>query len=120
MFPGEDDYETWQNKWWEGEELKVLCRALLVKKEAELPTVTHEIRETIDALGAALSQHYKAIGKPLAGKTPEEILAGYVKPTGPDAKHLVSAFDTKPQKTELDFSFAEDIEIVGSRERTKH
>ena len=77
-----------------------VCRLLGCKPNTMLPCFTHAVEPTVDALVAALSQHYQATEGLPAPKTLENLDAGYycVDHTG---KNIVCLIDTKAQSTKV-------------------
>ena len=101
----------------ESEETLVLwvCRLVGCQKGSDLPTVTHTIDPTVDALIAAISQHYanKKVasgGKPV---TLKDVKDGYFA-VDEAAKAITCALDNKAAKTKLTFEYADEIEVVNA------
>jgi hypothetical protein len=87
-----------------------VCRLLDCKANTILPCFTHEVEPTVQALLAALSQHYQATGGLPAPKTLENLNAGYYckDETG---KSIVCTIDTKEQKTKIVLDHVNEIDI---------
>jgi len=109
LFPELD--EGSDEPWHKGMHVDLLCMALRALRETSLPTVTHQVADTVQHLTAALKQHYVAIGEPLKDKTPEQLQMGYYVP-GVTDKRLTCILDAKTLKTVLDFSYAEELRVL--------
>ena len=82
--------EPADDAWFKGHELDLLCFALRVHQEAFLPTETHEMHTTVEALSAVINQQYRLIGAPFAqvpANDPQCLLEGYFPVDGEDG-HL--------------------------------
>ena len=103
--------EPAQDAWFKGQELDLLCFALRVHQEAFLPTETHEMHTTVEALSAVINQQYRAILAPFSqvlANEPESLLQGYFPLVG---KTVTCVVDTAAQKTVVDFDYAESIRV---------
>lgn len=113
LFPELPAEQEGTQQWYTDKEIDVLCFALRVKKDSPLPTMTHQIDETLDDLITALSQHYKALGSPLKDKTSEQIMKGYFHKTGEDDSiGVCCVLDKNPKPVLLNFEWAQELEIV--------
>ena len=89
-----------------------MCRLVKVRKETLLPSATHDVEHTVEALIAALSQHYQIIGKlPTDLRSLDALLKGYFRLMA-EEKNIVCSLDTAEEKTELEFEYAGKFEIV--------
>ena len=89
----------------------IVCRLLRVRKDTLLPTTSHPVESTVPALIAALSQHYLNNGQLPEGTTLEELLKGYFEVIEGEKK-IVCLVDTKETNTEIQFEYADEVEIV--------
>ena len=90
----------------------IVCRLLGARKDTLLPTATHPVESTVPALIAALSQHYQTNGVlPENMRSLEELLKGYFEAIDSEKK-IVCLVDTKDVNTEIQFEYADEVEIV--------
>ena len=68
--------------------------------------------ETVEALSDAFLEHYTQIGKPLSIPTQsmDQIMCGYFRVNDLD-KTISCKLDTRDQKAEIDFSYAENVVV---------
>ena len=86
-----------------------VARLVGAQMKSELPTTTHDIPMTHEALITALSQHYKETGGGLIGdKTIENVKAGYFKTEG---TKVFYCSDKGVAKKKLEFPRADQINI---------
>ena len=75
-----------------------VCRLVKVRKETLVPSATHDVEHTVEALIAALSQHYQIIGKlPTDLRSLDALLKGYFRLTA-EEKKIVCSLDTAEEK----------------------
>lgn len=77
-----------EGAWYEQKKVDCVCFALRIKKKAALPQLARGESDSIEALTAALSQHYANIGQPLKDLAPEEIAKGYFRLNEESVNHL--------------------------------
>lgn len=110
LFPEERRYtkdDPRPSHWYDGYEVDILCMAARTRRDSLLPHVTHVMDDTLEALTAAISQHYVKIGQPLRGLNSDQILEGYFDII--DGKEVTCRLDTKTEKSKIDFKYATDI-----------
>ena len=95
------------------EQLFYLCRMLKCLPDTLLPCITHsKVEHNVESIVAALSQHYKAIGRIPLPRTLAQLQEGIYKhdDTG---KNILCVFDTKPegQKSKVQLEHADSVEI---------
>jgi hypothetical protein len=86
-----------------------LCRLVGAQMGTFLPTQTHDVPATVEALAAALSQHYIASGGLVGPKTLENLRKGYYVE---DGKVITCVLDSAEPKTQLKFEYAEEVTIA--------
>jgi hypothetical protein len=87
--------------------MHILCRLLHVHKENWLPTESHDMPKTVEALGAALSQHYTQTKEvPLNEEYVATLKQGWYTVEG---KAVRCTADVKEKKTELLFDSSDSI-----------
>ena len=82
-----------------------------VLKASLLPTETHEVEPTVEALGAALSQHYCAIGGPVGPKTLQNLQDGYYFKDSTN-KNIVCTHDTNEEKIKITLEHCDEVGIL--------
>ena len=88
--------------------MDILAFALRKWGDSDLPLITHEVEMTIEALTAAISQHYTEIGKPLHNLTQEKILEGYWNVRN---KIVTCTLDTSEEPHKADFAYGQEVTI---------
>lgn len=88
----------------------ILCRMLGVERSAFLPTETHVMPNTVDALLAALSQHFQEQGHPEVTAEIIQILRkGWYEVND---KKITCTSDPKAEKTEVKFDSADSVALL--------
>ena len=95
------------------EQIFFLCRMIKCLPDTLLPCFTHsKVEHNVESIVAALSQHYKAIGRIPEPRTLAQLQEGIYKhdDTG---KNIFCVFDTKPegQKSKLQLEHTDSVEI---------
>ena len=95
------------------EQIFFLCRMIKCLPDTLLPCITHsKVEHNVESIVAALSQHYKAIGRIPEPRTLAQLQEGIYKhdDTG---KNIFCVFDTKPegQKSKLQLEHTDSVEI---------
>ena len=101
----------------EGCEVDLLCFALRKQRIHSLPTQLYVMPETVEALSDAFVEHYTEIGKPLSipPQSMDQIFLGYFR-VNEDTKKISCTLDTREEKAEVDFSYADKLVIKNAFE----